>query len=126
MHLFPVGYFPGMNLFAHCRKFILETNPNKLTEGSPMELMLSVPINILLMKHLSVGFFLSFPPGILPLRGGRAFLTHFPPFPTPFPLFSTSSSHTDPKQSHVCEISRQGAGSPGKCLISEAPHSPRL
>lgn len=48
--------------FAPCLEFILKTDPKEFTGKSPMELMLSVPINFLLMKHLwAVHFVLPFP-----------------------------------------------------------------
>lgn len=41
---------------AHCLKFLLETDAKEVTERSPMDMMLSAPVNFLLMRHVWVIF----------------------------------------------------------------------
>lgn len=101
--------------FAPCLEFILKTDPKAFTGTSPMELMLSVPINFLLMKHLLVvHFFLPFPSAAV-----SEICKGFNPLsslPRPRLSFSLPPAQLGSKKVPVCVRSQGTADSPGNHL----------
>lgn len=82
--------------FAHCLKFLLETDAKEVTKRSPIELMLSVPVNFVLMKHVWVTF------SPFPWQPTSEMWKGFNPLSS-LPC-SASSSHSDQESPYLCEI----------------------